>query len=217
MPKETIAMTVPVTNRLEKYGPGKVPGRDAPDEVLDWEGPEELTGAAQASLGKLRRIAKRFTSLCLAVTIGVAVLVASAVGLERSHEPMAFGGLATIGAEVIASRLMGQTTYAVFDSTNAYLGAGDDNTAFSTSQTDLQAASNKARIAMDGGYPSRSSNVLTYRATAGSSVGNFAWLENALFNASSAAQMLVRKVINLGTKVSGATWVFTKTITITAG
>ena len=215
--KESIVRTLPVTNRLEKYGPGKTPGIDAPDEVIDWAGEEEVPEAAGRALGKVRRIARRMVNLGLAVTIGLASAIGWAAGLDRAHEPMMAGGLATIGAEVIASLLMGQVTYNAFSSGNAYLGVGDSNTAFAVGQTDLQAASNKVRIAMDGGYPSRSSNVLTFRATAGSSVGNFAWLENALFNASAAAQMLVRKVINLGTKVSGATWIFTKTVTITAG
>ena len=125
-------------------------------------------------------------------------------------------GLTTAGAVHIAGAIIGEAL-TDYDAANGYLGAGDDNTAFSVAQTNLQAVTNKVRVVQDGGYPSRSSNVLTFRATAGSSVGNFAWLENALFNASSAAQMLVRKVINLGTKVAGATWIFTKTITITAG
>jgi hypothetical protein len=125
-------------------------------------------------------------------------------------------GLTTAGAAHIAGAIIGEALTA-FNNANAYLGAGDSSTAFAVGQTDLQASSNKYRQGMDVSYPSRASNVITFRATFASGVGNFAWQENGVFNASTAGTMLTRKVANLGTKVSGATWEFTKTITITAG
>jgi len=125
-------------------------------------------------------------------------------------------GLTTAGAAHIAGAIIGESLTA-FNNANAYLGAGDDATAFAVGQTDLQAATNKYRQGMDGGYPSRSSNAITFRATFASGVGNFSWAENGVFNASSGGTMLTRKVASLGTKVSGATWEFTKIITITAG
>lgn len=102
----------------------------------------------------------------------------------------------------------------VFSNANAYLGVGDSSTAAAAGQTDLQAASNKLRKAMDATYPSRSGQTLTFRATFGSSDANFAWEEWAIFNASSSGTMLNRKVASMGTKASGATWVFTVTVTI---
>lgn len=102
----------------------------------------------------------------------------------------------------------------VYSNANAYIGVGDSTTAAAAGQTDLQAASNKLRKAMDATYPSRSGQTLTFRSTFGSSDANFAWEEWAVFNASTSGTMLNRKVAAMGTKASGATWVFTVTITI---
>jgi hypothetical protein len=101
-----------------------------------------------------------------------------------------------------------------FSNANAYLGVGDSSTAASASQTDLQASTNKLRVAMDSTFPSRASQTLTFKSTFGSSQANFAWNEFGVFNASTAGTMLNRAVSSLGTKASGSTWVFTVTITI---
>lgn len=118
------------------------------------------------------------------------------------------------GAQLLEDALIG-TGITAFSNANARLGVGDSSTAASASQTDLQAASNKVRVAMDATYPSRSSQTLTFKATFGSAVGNFAWQEWGIFNAASGAtSMLNRKVESMGTKSSGTTWVLTVTITI---
>lgn len=111
---------------------------------------------------------------------------------------------ATIGAAVTA-----------FNNANAHIGVGDSTTAHAVGQTDLQAASNKLRKAMDATYPSGGSNVITFRSTFGTSDANFAWQEWAVFNASSAGTMLNRKVESLGTKTNTQTWQFTVTLTFT--
>lgn len=100
-----------------------------------------------------------------------------------------------------------------FNNANAYIGVGDSTTAFSAAHTDLQAATNKFRKAMDATYPSGSSNVITFRSTFGTSDANFAWQEWGVFNASSAGTMLNRKVESLGTKTSSQSWQFTVTLT----
>jgi hypothetical protein len=102
-----------------------------------------------------------------------------------------------------------------FDNTNAYIGVGDSTTAFAAAQTDLQAATNKLRKAMDGSYPQRSTNVLTFRSTFATGDANFDWEEWAIFNASSAGTMMSRKVESLGTKTSAQSWQITATITLT--
>lgn len=94
-----------------------------------------------------------------------------------------------------------------FNNANARIGVGDGTTAFSASQTDLQ-GTNKLRKGMDAGYPTRSGNTVTFRATYGSTEANFAWNEWGVFNAASGGTMLNRKVESLGTKVSGSIWVF---------
>lgn len=102
-----------------------------------------------------------------------------------------------------------------FNNANAHIGVGDSTTAFAAGQTDLQAASNKTRKAMDATYPSGTSNVITFRSTFGTSDANFAWNEWAVFNASSGGTMLNRKVESLGTKTNTQTWQFTVTLTFT--
>ena len=111
---------------------------------------------------------------------------------------------ATVGAAVTA-----------FNNANSYIGVGDSTTAHAVSQTDLQAATNKFRKAMDATYPSGGSNVLTFRSTFGTSDANFAWNEWGVFNAASGGTMLNRKVEALGTKTNTQTWQFTVTLTFT--
>lgn len=102
-----------------------------------------------------------------------------------------------------------------FNNANAYIGVGDSSTAFSAAHTDLQAASNKLRKAMDATYPSGGSNVITFRSTFATGDANFAWNEWGIFNGSSGGTMLVRKVESLGTKTSAQTWQFTVVVTFT--
>jgi hypothetical protein len=103
----------------------------------------------------------------------------------------------------------------VFSNANARLGVGDSATAEAVAQTDLQAATNKFRKAMNATFPSRSGQTLTFKAEYASAEANFAWNEWAIFNAAAAGTMLNRKVPSpsLGTKPSGEVWVLTVTIT----
>lgn len=111
---------------------------------------------------------------------------------------------ATIGAAVTA-----------FNNANSYLGVGDSATAHAVGQTDLVAASNKLRKAMDATYPQGAANVITFRSTFATGDANWAWNEWATFNASSGGTMLNRKVESLGTKTNTQTWQFTTTLTFT--
>jgi hypothetical protein len=121
--------------------------------------------------------------------------------------------LVTAGITLMLNLLIGAGG-TVYSNANAYLGAGDSSTAAAIGQTDLQAATNKLRKAMDSTYPSVATNVLTARSTFATTDANYAWEEVALFNAAAAGTMLNRKVGSLGTKTSAATWVLTLTITI---
>lgn len=103
----------------------------------------------------------------------------------------------------------------LFSNANAYIGVGDGATAFAVGQTDLQAATNKLRKAMDATYPTQAANVITFRSTFGTAEANFAWNEWGVFNASSGGTMLNRKVESLGTKTSAQSWQITATITLT--
>lgn len=102
-----------------------------------------------------------------------------------------------------------------FSNANAHIGVGDSATAFAAGQTDLVAATNKMRKAMDGGYPSGAANVQTFRATFATGDANWAWNEWGIFNAAAAGTMLNRKVESLGTKTNTQTWQFTTVLTFT--
>lgn len=95
-----------------------------------------------------------------------------------------------------------------FNNANAYLGVGDSNTAWNTTQTDLVAASNKVRSAMKATYPTTGTKKQTFASDFTSGQANWVWNEWAVFNAAAAGTMLSRKVESLGTKSSG-TWTLT--------
>lgn len=101
-----------------------------------------------------------------------------------------------------------------YNNANSYLGIGDSTTAAAAGQTDLQAATNKVRQAMDATYPQRSGQTVTWRATFGTGAGNFSIQEQAIFNAAAAGTMLNRRVSDLGTKTSATTLQLTMTVTI---
>lgn len=124
-------------------------------------------------------------------------------------------GLTTAAATEIAKCAINDSpTY--INASNAYLGVGDSTTAFTASQTDLQASTNKVRQGMDAGYPTRSGAAVTFRALFGTSAANFAWQEWATFNAASSGVMWQRKVESLGTKTNTQSWQLTVTLTFAA-
>ena len=113
----------------------------------------------------------------------------------------------------------GQTlTY--FINANAHIGVGDSSTAEAATHTDLQAATNKLRKAMDATYPLHTDATtsgaasIVFRSTFATGDANWAWNEWALFNGSSGGRMLNRKVQSLGTKTSAASWQLTVTLTL---
>jgi hypothetical protein len=135
--------------------------------------------------------------------------------VEGSGNLLVYGG-----ASALWQRLIG-TGVTAFDNSNAYLGVGDDSTAAAATQTDLQAATNKHREAMDATYPlhtdgtgSSSNAVITYKSTFETGDANFTWSEWAIFNASSSGRMLNRKVFSGGTKTSAEAWSLTVSITL---
>jgi hypothetical protein len=124
------------------------------------------------------------------------------------------------GSSALWHRLIGGSTVTAFNAGAAHIGVGDSTTAAAAGQTDLQAATNKARKAMDAGYPSHTegttsgSETVTFKATFGATDANFAWQEWGVFNASTAGRMLNRKVSSLGTKANPAVWALTVTISL---
>lgn len=105
--------------------------------------------------------------------------------------------------------------------THARIGAGNSSTAAAAGQTDLQAASGATNRQFQlVTSVSRTGQVVTWVATFGTGVGNFAWNEMGI-DAGTAdstvvtAPLLNRRVVTLGTKTSAQTWVATGTLTIT--
>ena len=123
--------------------------------------------------------------------------------------------LTNAARDLIAQALIGEA-FTSFANANARIGVGDSSAAFTASQTDLQASTNKLRKAMEAAYPTRAGNTLTFRSIFGTSEGNFAWNEWGVFNAASGGTMLNRLVASLGTKTSAQSWQFTVTMTVVA-
>lgn len=138
------------------------------------------------------------------------------VALDENGQPMIYEGeniLVNVGIQLLLDKLIGAAG-TVFDNANAYIGIGDSNTAPAAGQTDLQAASNKVRKAMDATFPSRSGQTMTWRCTFATSEGNFSIQEAGIFNAAAAGTMLNRLLAALGTKTSATTLQVTATLTI---
>jgi hypothetical protein len=125
--------------------------------------------------------------------------------------------LVTAGRNFIANAIINEGPPTFFEEANAYLGVGDSTTIFNQAQTDLQAATNKLRKAMEVGYPTIATNVLTFRSLFSTAQANFDWEEWATFNASVAGTMLQRKVESLGTKAGTQSWQLTVDITVVNG
>lgn len=134
-------------------------------------------------------------------------------------------GLTDAATEFHTKNMIGDSV-TLFDHDNAALGVGDDDTAFSASQTELKAEENSTdseRKGMDDDYPKRdpdddgSDNKVRYRSTFGTSKANFKWEEWGLFNDTSegGGVMHNREVEFIGEKTNKATWVFEVDITLT--
>lgn len=115
-----------------------------------------------------------------------------------------------------------------FSNANACISVGDSTTTAVDTHTELQAATNRVRKAMDSTYPlhtdstgTAGSKSITFRSTFITTDANYAWQEWGIFNGpgtggppTTGARMLNRKVESLGTKTSAATWVLTITLSL---
>ena len=143
--------------------------------------------------------------------------------IEREGNLLLYGGVSCLWQMLIGN---GTTTagqaLTYFNNANAALGVGDSNTAAAATQTDLQAATNKLRKAMDATYPqhtdatSSDAASIVFKSTFGSAEANFAWQEWIVANSPTAGtgRALNRKVESLGTKASGTTWALTVALSL---
>ena len=125
--------------------------------------------------------------------------------------------LTNAGRDFIAAAIINDGPPTHFTNAASHLGVGDSATAYAAAQTDLQAATNKFRKAMEATYPTIAANVITFRSLFATGDANFAWAEWGVFNASTAGVMLSRKVEALGTKTSAQSWQLTATVTVEIG
>lgn len=123
------------------------------------------------------------------------------------------------GASALWQRLIG-TGVAAFSNANARLGVGDSSVAADPTHTDLQAATNKLREAMDATFPTHTAGALlanasiVFESTFETGDANYAWNEWAIFNDATTGEMLNRKVFSAGTKTSAESWKLTVTLTL---
>ncbi len=100
----------------------------------------------------------------------------------------------------------------IYDNTYAQIGVGDSSTGADPTDTDLKAAVNKTYKGMESGYPTSTSQKVTFKASFGTDDANYAWNEWVVKQSTSAI-CLNRKVENLGTKSVG-TWTLEVSITL---
>jgi hypothetical protein len=149
-------------------------------------------------------------------------------GLDPETEHRVGNLLVYGGASVQWQTLIGNGTVTAgqaltyFNNAQAAIGVGDSATAAAATQTDLQAATNKLRVAMDATYPQHTDGVvagaasIVFRSTFSTAQANWAWNEWVVANSTTLAtgRILNRKVESLGTKTSSAVWTLTITITL---
>lgn len=143
--------------------------------------------------------------------------------IEREGNLLMYGGVSCLWQTLIGNgtATAGQAlTY--FNNAQAAIGVGDSTTAAAATQTNLQAATNKLRKAMEATYPTHTDGTtsgaatITFRSLFATGDANFAWQEWGIFNSATDAvgRMLNRKVESLGTKTSAASWQLTVTVTL---
>jgi hypothetical protein len=135
--------------------------------------------------------------------------------------------LVTVGLNLLTSLLEGGAG-TPFAHADAIVGVGAGTTAMTVADVALtdDNSSNAWYQQADSSYPTQSNGVITCNCTFTSGNANFAWQEwclatgsagitagDHLSAAATGVVMLNHKVASLGTKVSGASWVFTATVT----
>lgn len=137
--------------------------------------------------------------------------------------------LVTVGLTLITALIEGGAG-TPFAHADAVVGVGAGTTTALIGDTALtdDNTSNAYYQQADASYPSQAAGVMTCQCTFGTGVANYAWQEWCLATGSggitagthlsavaSSVTMLNHKVASLGTKSSGASWVFVATIQLT--
>lgn len=142
--------------------------------------------------------------------------------------------LVTVGLNRITNLIIGTGSIAAFANNRAIVGVGSTATGATPGDVALGADGTTGNgsvgswyQAVDATYPTAVNGLITAVSTFASSDGNFAWAEwawgvatttvsaNKTFaTASTTGVLLNHKIASLGTKASGASWVFTTTVTL---
>lgn len=143
------------------------------------------------------------------------------------------------GNQLVTGGLGNLTNLFIGNSGNTFTQAkgitavGDSTTAFAQAQTDVQAATNKYYMSIDASpgvtrvTTSVTNDTVQAVSTYGTAVANFAWQEwcwgyvtsgtvtanaTSLATCGTGAAIINRKVVSMGTKSAGASWVFTTSV-----
>jgi hypothetical protein len=139
------------------------------------------------------------------------------------HEDLESNLLTTAGLARITALITGTGQAAT--ATSLRLGVGDGTGPAAIGDTDLSAAAGSTHrqfYVVDGGYPTESGGLITVKATFAGPDANFVWNEWCLdigtptvANGTTVnACLLDHKISSQGTKVSGAVWAFTVSVTL---
>ncbi|MGW0939100.1 hypothetical protein [Streptomyces sp. NPDC002666] len=137
--------------------------------------------------------------------------------------------ITTAGLQRITNLIIG-TGAAAFTATQAVIGVGDSATAATASDAALGANGSNAWYQIADSAPTAVAGVITAVTTYDSTHGNFAWNEwgwavctgtvtagaTLASVGATANQLINHKIASLGTKASGASWVFTTTVTLSS-
>lgn len=150
--------------------------------------------------------------------------------VEKAGNLLVIGGASIQWQTLIGNGVTTQgAATGYYSNANAYISVGDNSgTAAADTQTELQAATNRTRKAMDATYPlhtdttgTAGSKSIVFRSTFATTDANYVWNEWGIFNGpgtggppTTGGRMLNRKVEALGTKTSAATWVLTITLSL---
>lgn len=135
--------------------------------------------------------------------------------------------LVTVGLARITSLITGAGGTSLTHA-NAVCGVGDTATAAVVADTQLgsNSTAHSRYIVADTTFPTSSNGVITMQNTFTTTDGNFVWAEWGWVVAAAAANsdtfagitgtplLLNHKIAALGTKASGASWIFTSTVTL---
>jgi len=94
-----------------------------------------------------------------------------------------------------------------FDNATAQTGVGDSTTAEAATQTDLQAATNKAYVGMMAGFPTYGTDQKAiWKSSYDGNTANYAWQEFIVRNGATALKDICRKVSSQGNKAVNQVW-----------